>query len=481
MRVAKSRLFAHPRPAAYEAGGRHQIEQYSEALPEDASLSEYFVGDFPIKREDLVLRTLHEGSQVVGGTVLGRTAQRGLRFRVRPAGKGAPAVDPRPILDGWRLLEDTEVYRGKAFRTMGVRNPSIGQLMLMSKEALVRRVLADRRIRIYECGRRDVATGIIDRRVLVTLAYLAASNLKPRVSALQCGHSYYTSGGSVSWHSSGNAADIASINGTPILGHQGKGSTDVTIRRLLTLQGTMRPRSDHLAHDVRGAPRTRCRCPTTPHPRRLPAAQRRPDDRRRRRAPGHPQAEAVDAAGQAPGPHRQPAPQGRRELALEACATGAWAGCSGLGSTVGASTASTRRRSSSAARAEATITAPPTQYAVPMPETSASCAVLSTSGRSARWRLTGRRPPRTGCARAARPGRATLPGSRGSSILSLWMVATIVAIIARPTVPPTWRMVCITPRPPCSAAGAAFMTSVLAGLITSARHTHHHGRDQQAP
>ena len=243
MRVAKSRLFAHPsRPAAYEAGGRHQIEQYSEALPEDASLSEYFVGDFPIKREDLVLRTLHEGSQVVGGTVLGRTAQRGLRFRVRPAGKGAPAVDPRPILDGWRLLEDTEVYRGKAFRTMGVRNPSIGQLMLMSKEALVRRVLADRRIRIYECGRRDVATGIIDRRVLVTLAYLAASNLKPRVSALQCGHSYYTSGGSVSWHSSGNAADIASINGTPILGHQGKGSiTDVTIRRLLTLQGTMRP------------------------------------------------------------------------------------------------------------------------------------------------------------------------------------------------------------------------------------------------
>jgi Transglycosylase SLT domain/Peptidase family M23 len=243
VRVAKERLFAHPsRPAAYEAGGRHQIEQYAEPLPEDASLSQYFVADFPIKREDLVLRTLREGAQVVGGTVLGRTAKRRLRFRVRPAGKGAPAVDPRPILDGWRLLEDTEVYRGKAFRTMGVRNPSIGQLMLMSKEGLVRRVLADKRIDIYECGRRDVATGIVDRRVLITLAYLAASNLKPRVSALQCGHSYYTSGGSVSWHSSGNAADIASINGTPILGHQGKGSiTDVTIRRLLTLQGTMRP------------------------------------------------------------------------------------------------------------------------------------------------------------------------------------------------------------------------------------------------
>ena len=52
------------------------------------------------------------------------------------------------------------------------------------------------------------------------------------------------------------------------------------------------------------------------------------------------------------------------------------------------------------------------------------------------------------------------------------MLATIVAIIARPTVPPTWRMVCITPEASLrSAAGAAFMTSVLAGLITSARPT----------
>ena len=90
VRVAKSRLFAHPSaPPPTRPRLGDQIEQYSEALPEDASLSEYFVGDFPIKREDLVLRTLHEGSQVVGGTVLGRTAQRGLRFRVRPAGKGA--------------------------------------------------------------------------------------------------------------------------------------------------------------------------------------------------------------------------------------------------------------------------------------------------------------------------------------------------------------------------------------------------------
>ena len=51
-----------------------------------------------------------------------------------------------------------------------------------------------------------------------------------------------TASGNVSEHSSGSAVDIAAINGIPILGHQGEGSiTDMTIRRLLTLQGTMKP------------------------------------------------------------------------------------------------------------------------------------------------------------------------------------------------------------------------------------------------
>jgi hypothetical protein len=112
----------------------------------------------------------------------------------------------------------------------------------MSKEALQQRVLADARIEIYACGRRDIRAGEIDRRVLATLEVLASSGLKPTVSSLHCGHGFYTSSGNVSEHSSGSAVDIAAINGIPILGHQGPGSiTDVTIRRLLTLQGTMKP------------------------------------------------------------------------------------------------------------------------------------------------------------------------------------------------------------------------------------------------
>jgi hypothetical protein len=103
-------------------------------------------------------------------------------------------------------------------------------------------VLSSPNIKIYACGRRDIEGGQIDRRVLATLEFLAASGMKPTVSSLHCGHSYLSASGNVSEHSSGTAVDIAAINGIPIIGHQGPGSiTDITIRRLLTLQGAMKP------------------------------------------------------------------------------------------------------------------------------------------------------------------------------------------------------------------------------------------------
>ena len=78
--------------------------------------------------------------------------------------------------------------------------------------------------------------------MLATLAYLASSGLKPTVSSLKCGHGYLTASGNVSEHSTGTAVDIAAINGINIYGHQGPGSiADLTIQRLLTLQGTMKP------------------------------------------------------------------------------------------------------------------------------------------------------------------------------------------------------------------------------------------------
>jgi soluble lytic murein transglycosylase-like protein len=193
---------------------------------------------------------LRKGAVVPGGTVLGRvgdTTRTGhgvVRFEVRPAGRGAPRIDPKPILDGWRLLSDTNVYGAGADNSLlgNGATASIGQVLLMSKEALQQRVLNDARLSIYACGRADIRAGAIDRRVLATLEFLAASGLKPTISSLECGHGTMTSSGNVSEHTTGTAVDIAAINGIPINGHQGAGSvTDTTIRRLLTLQGSMKP------------------------------------------------------------------------------------------------------------------------------------------------------------------------------------------------------------------------------------------------
>ena len=190
---------------------------------------------------------LERGKRVRGGAVLARVGRSSdgsaphLRFSIRPSGRGAPSIDPKPILDGWQLLKATEIYRANGTNVLR-DGPTVGQILLMSKPLLQKRVLADTRIDIYPCGRDDIAAGRIDRRVLATLAYLAESGLSPTVTSLRCGHGYLTKSGNVSEHSSGNAVDIAKINGIPILGHQEPGGVaDQAVRRLMLLQGTMVP------------------------------------------------------------------------------------------------------------------------------------------------------------------------------------------------------------------------------------------------
>jgi hypothetical protein len=242
--VAKERLFANPgRPAARRAGGEAQLVSPDYQPAADELLA------FDPKR--FVAKPLRKGARVIGGTVLGRVGPgtdalaSHLRFEIRPAGRGAPRVDPKPILDGWKLLETTAVYRAAGknpFVGADAEKPSIGQILLMGKEALERRVLDNPHIDIYGCGREDVRAGTIDRRVLATLEYLAASGLRPTVSSMRCGHGLMTASGNVSEHSTGSAVDIAAVNGVPIMGHQGKGSiTETAIGRLLGLQGTMKP------------------------------------------------------------------------------------------------------------------------------------------------------------------------------------------------------------------------------------------------
>jgi len=249
--ITKERLFAHPsRPNALANGGAEQLLELESSFSADESLRSYFTSAYGLDKDDVVLKPLAKGRRVIAGTILGRVGQTipgtssHVYFEVRPAGRGAPRIDPKPILDGWKLLESTALYRAQGANALAATSASasIGEIMLMSKEDLAKRVLANPRIEIYSCGRRDIEAGIVDRRVLATLEFLAASGLKPTITSITCGHGYYTASGNVSEHTSGNAVDIAKINGIPILGHQGEGSiTDITIRRLLTLQGTSKP------------------------------------------------------------------------------------------------------------------------------------------------------------------------------------------------------------------------------------------------
>jgi hypothetical protein len=247
--VSKERLFANPkRPQAFQHGGQEQILNSGANFTQFKS---YFTQVFGLNRDQVTLKPLRKGSKVIAGTILGRIGRTSptlaphVFFEIRPAGRNAPLIDPKPILDGWKLLESTAIYRAAGknpFFGPDSKDPTIGQVLLMSKEELQRRVLDDSRINLYSCGRRDIASGQIDRRVLAVLEFLTASGLKPTVSALKCGHSLLTTSGNISEHSTGDAVDIAAVNGIPIAGHQGPGSiTDITIRRLLTLQGTMKP------------------------------------------------------------------------------------------------------------------------------------------------------------------------------------------------------------------------------------------------
>jgi hypothetical protein len=247
---AKERLFAFPsRPASFAAGGIHQVKS---AGPQIANFNDYFSDDvLHLAKNQYTLQPLKVGSIVVAGTILGRVAAGStgdpshIQFMVRPAGTKAPFIDPKPVLDGWKLLDDTAVYRARGVDPLfgpKAKNPTVGQILLMSKQQLTNRILSDPRVQIYACGRRDIQAGLIERPVLATIEFLATSGLDPTISGLECGHSLTGSTGVDAAGATGSSLDISAINNIPILGNQGPGSvTDLTIRKLLTLQGAMRP------------------------------------------------------------------------------------------------------------------------------------------------------------------------------------------------------------------------------------------------
>jgi hypothetical protein len=248
----RQRLFALPQRSGNAANASNsgiggQLDQLlGRSVPGYETFKSAFSDSLQFDANTMQLKPLKKGSKVTGGTVIGRVGQTGtqpphLNFAIQPAGRGAPTIDPKPILDGWKLLETTAIYRA-ADKNPFSNNPTVSQVLLMSKGALEQRVLNDPALSIYSCGRNDIQTGQIDRRVLAVMEYLVAKGYRLTITSLKCGHSYLTAGGNVSAHSYGDAVDIAAVNGIPITGHQGPGTiTEAVIKDLLLLQGTMRP------------------------------------------------------------------------------------------------------------------------------------------------------------------------------------------------------------------------------------------------
>jgi Transglycosylase SLT domain len=246
---ARQRLFALPQRSGNSgnSGVTGQLDQLlGRSVPGYETFKSAFSNSLQFDSNTMTLKPLKVGSKVTGGTVIGRVGQPDaqpphLNFAIRPAGRGAPTIDPKPILDGWKLLETTAIYRA-ADKNPFTNNPTVGQVLLMSKAALEQRVLNDPALSIYSCGRNDIQTGQIDRRVLAVMEYLVAKGYRLTITSLKCGHSYLTASGNVSAHSYGSAVDIAAVNGIPIAGHQGPGTiTEAVIKDLLQLQGAMRP------------------------------------------------------------------------------------------------------------------------------------------------------------------------------------------------------------------------------------------------
>ncbi len=239
----KERLFAHPaRPAALAAGGERELG----ALDGSA----YAAGVSPTSGGELLV-PLRRGARVSAGTVIGHMGRGDgadpprLRFAIRPAGTGAPQIDPSPILQSWHLLAQSGIFRVSAhspFVGPHARTPTTGQLLLMSKQTLQDLVLADTRIKMPPCARAAIRGGGVDRRALVALELLAGAGLEPTIGKLECERTTAFAADGVLARSSGTAIEITAINGLSLRGQQGPGSlADRAVRLLATLQGTTRP------------------------------------------------------------------------------------------------------------------------------------------------------------------------------------------------------------------------------------------------
>jgi hypothetical protein len=261
-RVAtKERIYAHPERNRSKGAGAYDVTT-GQAMGAYETFDNYFARPYGLKKEDVVLKPLKKGAHLIGGTIIGRLGEAPggrtpyVNFQVRPAGSGAPVIDPKPILDGWKLLDSTAVYRAIGMNPLVNKggDRTIGQILLMSKEQLEQYVLHKQSIDIYPAGRQDIGAGQIDRRVLAVIAFLDSEGYHPTITSLTSGHGLMTASGNVSEHSTGDAVDIAAVNGKPMIENNRPGGLmEEVVRKIMTLQGVLEPHQIISLFDIGGA------------------------------------------------------------------------------------------------------------------------------------------------------------------------------------------------------------------------------------
>jgi hypothetical protein len=196
------------------------------------------------------LRPLHAGVRVISGTVLGHLSSAGtvephMLFQIRPAGPGAPLIDPKPILDGWVKLQASSAIRARTSKPALASPPTPGQALLESKARLERQLAREHSIDLAPCERRLIGDGRVDRRLLADLQFLSSSGFSPTVASSSCGAPGRRSALTVLRPPAGSTLEISAIDGTPVRSASGGASPSAVaaVRRLESLQGTMRPQS----------------------------------------------------------------------------------------------------------------------------------------------------------------------------------------------------------------------------------------------
>ncbi len=252
---SRGRVYAKPLRPRNQQRATVQGQSVSDPMPSEGvegKPGDYVIYDgsssgiFRFDKETTDLKPLVKGSRVIAGTVLGRLAEQptaAITFSIQPGGEDTPQIDPKPFLDGWILLAETNIYNAKGKNRFADRL-GVGGVLLLSKSALQRRILSDPKLSIGECDRQYIANGAIDRRVLATLAFITEKGYDLLITSMLCGREVsITTSGYTSNHSYGAAIDIAAINGEIVTAAtQGPGSlTDRVAREVLSLQGTMTP------------------------------------------------------------------------------------------------------------------------------------------------------------------------------------------------------------------------------------------------